>query len=238
VTTEADLVTPRVQAFGDRGVIVDLGRSPGPETSRLVHDLVQHLIRQLGDEWSSDPDGEGWEMPVPAASSILVPVDAVQPGAALAVERVASIVAGWQPSSADTATEARDLIEIPVHYGGADGPDLLAVADLAGLRPEQVIELHSGRDYDVAFLGFAPGFAYLGPVAPELTLPRRREPRDRVPAGSVAIGGPQTAVYPGDGPGGWWLLGRTPTTIWDPDRDAPALLRPGTRVRFRPVLGS
>jgi KipI family sensor histidine kinase inhibitor len=127
------------------------------------------------------------------------------------------------------------VIEIPVHYGGRHGPDLAEVAGLAGPAPEQVIALHSGREYSVDFLGFAPGFAYLGPLAPELTLPRRPVPRPWLPAGSVAVGGPQTAVYPVDGPGGWWLIGWTPFPVWDPARVPPALLEPGRRVRFRPL---
>ncbi|MGH7651689.1 MAG: 5-oxoprolinase subunit PxpB [Gemmatimonadaceae bacterium] len=113
-----------------------------------------------------------------------------------------------------------------------DGPDLTHVADTTGLSVEEVIARHTGRTYTVDIIGFVPGFAYLSELEPGLHLPRRAEPRPRVPAGSVAIAGAQTAVYPLDTPGGWHLIGRTSTTMFDPARDPPALLQPGDKVRF------
>ena len=129
------------------------------------------------------------------------------------------------------------LATIAVRYGGADGPDLDEVAALHGLRPSDVVDLHAGATYRVFFLGFAPGFAYLGPLPAELVTPRRATPRERVPAGSVAIAGEQTGVYPFETPGGWQLIGRTEERLWDldPDRRSPALLQPGDSVRFRPL---
>jgi len=120
-------------------------------------------------------------------------------------------------------------IEIPVVY---DGPDLDEVAELVGLSPDEVVRRHVAAKYVVAFLGFAPGFAYLLGGDERLEVPRRANPRERVPAGSVAIAGPYSGVYPRDTPGGWRLLGRTSTTLFDPDRGRPALLEPGDRVRF------
>jgi KipI family sensor histidine kinase inhibitor len=122
-------------------------------------------------------------------------------------------------------------IEIPVVY---DGPDLAEVAELAGLREAEVVERHAAATYAVAFTGFAPGFGYLTGLDPALRLPRRKTPRERVPAGSVAIAGEYAGVYPRESPGGWRLLGRTDAALWDLDRDPPALLRPGVRVRFVP----
>ncbi|CAN5664833.1 hypothetical protein BH23CHL8_BH23CHL8_25590 [soil metagenome] len=119
-----------------------------------------------------------------------------------------------------------------MRYGGPDGPDLEAVARATGLTSDRVIELHAGTGYRVLMLGFAPGFAYLGTLPAGLELPRRPEPRLRVPAGSVAIAGRRTAVYPFATPGGWHLLGRTDATLWDPTSDPPHRLRPGDRVRF------
>jgi KipI family sensor histidine kinase inhibitor len=126
-------------------------------------------------------------------------------------------------------------LEIPVRYGGRDGPDLEQVAASLGLSPQEVVRRHAAPSYRIFVLGFAPGFAYLGPLPPELRLPRRAEVRQRVPAGSVAIAGEQTAVYPFETPGGWHILGRTELVLWDPAADPPALLRPGGRVRFAPV---
>lgn len=124
------------------------------------------------------------------------------------------------------------LWEIPTVY---DGPDLDAVAAATGMGRDAVIALHSGQIYGVAMLGFMPGFAYMTGVAEALRLPRRAEPRVRVPAGSVAMADEMTAIYPWDSPGGWHLLGRTGMTLFNLDNTPPALLAPGDRVRFVPV---
>jgi KipI family sensor histidine kinase inhibitor len=129
----------------------------------------------------------------------------------------------------DTRTDA---MEIPVCYGGQFGPDLGIVAEHAGLSPEAVVARHTAGDYRVAMLGFMPGFAYLLGLDAALQLPRRTTPRTRVPAGSVAIGGAQTGIYPRELPGGWHLIGRTPRVLFDAAREPPALLAPGQRVRF------
>jgi KipI family sensor histidine kinase inhibitor len=120
-------------------------------------------------------------------------------------------------------------VELPVSY---DGPDLDEVAELTGLTAAEVARRHAGADYVVAFCGFAPGFGYLTGLPPELHVARRRTPRRAVEPGSVGIAGEYAGVYPRRSPGGWHLLGRTDAALWDPDRDPPALLAPGTRVRF------
>lgn len=124
---------------------------------------------------------------------------------------------------------------LPVIYGGADGPDLTAVAQVAGMEPEAVIERHTTQDYVVYMLGFLPGFPFMGDVPTELRLPRRTEPRVRVPAGSVAIANGMTAIYPWESPGGWHLLGRCPAPLFDASRTVPALLAAGDRVGFEAV---
>lgn len=136
------------------------------------------------------------------------------------------------------AQDGARQVEIPVHYGGEHGPDLAAVAALTRLAPEEVVARHCAAEYRVAMLGFAPGFAYLLGMDPALAVPRRADPRQRVPAGSVAIGGAQTGVYPDELPGGWQLIGRTPLRLFDPLAAEPALLRPGDRVRFRAAGGA
>ena len=128
------------------------------------------------------------------------------------------------------------MIEIPVQYGGDAGPDLADVAALAELSTSDVVDLHRGAEYRVFFLGFAPGFAYLGPLPEPIATPRLATPRERVPAGSVGIAGAQTAVYPFAMPGGWRIIGRTDAPMWDLTRDSPSLLRPGDRVRFVPTV--
>ena len=175
---------------------------------------------------------------VPAYASVLVPFDPLSLSVAEATEAVAAIV-DTTASGAATATDAGRgdgrLVEVPVRYGGAEGPDLEDVARLHGLRPSDVVELHASAEYEAFFLGFAPGFAYLGPLPASLVTPRLDVPRPRVPAGSVAIAAEQTAIYPTDTPGGWRLIGRTDLRPWDVSRDPPALILPGDRVRFVPV---
>jgi inhibitor of KinA len=127
------------------------------------------------------------------------------------------------------------LIEVPVRYGGDLGPDLADVAAFAGCSEQEVIDLHAGREYRVYMLGFIPGFAYMAEVAPQIAAPRRATPRTAVPAGSVAIAGGQTGIYPAVTPGGWNIIGRTPLQPYDPDRREPFLFKSGDRVRFRPI---
>ncbi|HEX9303102.1 MAG TPA: 5-oxoprolinase subunit PxpB [Thermoanaerobaculia bacterium] len=126
---------------------------------------------------------------------------------------------------------------IPVAYGGEFGPDLPVLANDRGISVEELARRHAGADYTVAFLGFSPGFAYLTGLPPGLSAARRHSPRTRVPAGSLAIGGDYTAIYPAESPGGWRLIGRSPVRLFDPAAHPPALLRPGDRVFFQPVSG-
>lgn len=127
------------------------------------------------------------------------------------------------------------LHEIAVDYGGEAGPDLPALAEAAGLDVPGYVRLQADALYTVAFLGFQPGFPYLCGLPGRLQAPRRASPRARVAAGSVAIGGVYTGIYPSDGPGGWQVIGRTASVLFDPRRDPPALLLPGDRVRFVPA---
>jgi KipI family sensor histidine kinase inhibitor len=127
------------------------------------------------------------------------------------------------------AAESGREIEIPTQY---DGPDLLETAERSKLSVEELVALHSGREYRAFFLGFLPGFAYCGVLDPRIVAPRLLRPRERVPAGSVAVADGQTSVYPFNSPGGWRLIGRTDVTVFDATREPPVLIRPGDRVRF------
>jgi len=129
----------------------------------------------------------------------------------------------------------RKQLDVPVCYGGAFGPDLEEVARLTQLIPAQVVELHSSVNYRVCFLGFAPGFPYLGGMDRRIAVPRLDSPRKKVAPGTVAIADEQTGIYPVSSPGGWRLIGRTPLKLFTPDEPSPALVLPGDRLRFRPI---
>jgi inhibitor of KinA len=126
-------------------------------------------------------------------------------------------------------------VEIPVCYDPKFALDLEHVARHAQISPSEVVELHSAADYRVHCLGFTPGFPYLAGLPKKLATPRRVTPRKEIPGGSVAIGGAQAGIYPQRSPGGWNVIGRTPLRLFDPQKDPPALLRSGDRVRFRPI---
>jgi KipI family sensor histidine kinase inhibitor len=173
------------------------------------------------------------------------------PGVTAGIPGLASLLVELEPASADAdavrAELERRLAEpapsdaparlrtIPVLYGGAVGPDLADVASLIGLPEADVAARHAAAHLRVLFDGFAPGFAYLGELPAELQVPRLDTPRTRTPAGSVAVAGSTTGIYPAELPGGWRVIGRTPIVLFDPRRDPPAYLLPGDRVRFEPI---
>lgn len=202
-----------VHRFGETALLVDL-----PDLA-----AVRSLHRALTTEAPA-----GVVDVVPAARTVLVRCAAPT---AVADARAWVEDALLRAPSDDGPTSAGSVVEILVHY---DGPDLEDVARWAGVSAEEVVARHSGREYEAAFGGFAPGFTYLAGVDPLIAAPRLATPRTRVPAGSVALAGELTAVYPGESPGGWRLLGLTSTRMFDVDRDPPALVAPGARVRFVP----
>lgn len=144
--------------------------------------------------------------------------------------RAAEEIASWPIGPVPAA--ARGPVDVPCRYGG---PDLAAVAVHWGVSEGEVGELHSSLVHRVAFCGFAPGFAYIEGLGLRWEVPRRASPRPAVPGGSVALAGTYTGIYPRSSPGGWQLIGHTDVVLWDPDREPPALLGPGTPVRFVPL---
>ena len=160
---------------------------------------------------------------VPASRTVLVrcrPVEGV-------LGRTAERLTGLDVT--DHASGEGPHVEIEVSY---DGPDLADVAGLTGLSEDEIVRLHTDTEWTVAFTGFLPGFGYLVGGDERLVVPRRDEARTSVPAGSVGLAGEFTGAYPRESPGGWQLIGRTEAVLWDPDRQPPALLAPGTRVTF------
>lgn len=206
--------------LGDSALGITVADRISPDAIRRVHSLTASL-RSAGIPGIQDV--------VPAYTGVVLFYDPLH----LDYRDLAGVIRGqWS----DTNSAAQDIPPrswtIPVTY---DGPDLPAVANATGLSIEEIIARHSDPWYDVYFLGFVPGFAYLGPLDPALVLPRRDTPRPRVPAGSVAIGGAQTVVYPLVTPRGWHLLGRTDISLFDPASQEPARLAAGDRVRFQPT---
>ncbi|MGH9174550.1 MAG: 5-oxoprolinase subunit PxpB [Vicinamibacterales bacterium] len=211
-----------IRLSGDTMLLVEWESSIDPVINQRVIALADRLQRRLGHVVRDI---------VPAYCTVGVHFDPLSTDLAAlerAIEQEAALLS--------EATEVeRPPIEISVRYGGEDGPDLDAVAEWAGCSPELVVERHSAPTYRVYMLGFVPGFSYMGRVDREIAAPRRRVPRDRVPAGSVGIAGEQTGVYPIASPGGWQLIGRTDAVMFDPCRAQPSLLRPGDFVRFTPA---
>ena len=216
-----------VESFGDAALLVTLGDRVDPVLAAAAQRVAAGL-----DAIATTHGGFG--RAVPAHASVLLPFDPVVIDVDAATALVRSRLALPGSSRADDAA-APMPIEIPVRYGGPDGPDLAGVADMHGLTPGDVIDVHASATYRVLFLGFAPGFAYLGGLPAALTTARRVTPRERVPAGSVGIAGELTGIYPLSMPGGWQLIGRTDARMFDAARAEPALLRPGASIRFIPL---
>jgi KipI family sensor histidine kinase inhibitor len=199
----------RVRPAGERGLLVEVD---GLETVHRLHAALREL----------DPPGVV-EL-VPGYRTVLVVAD---PDRAGVLDELAARLPGLELPPAEAV--AGETVEIPVTY---DGEDLPEVASLTGLDAAEVVRRHTAPEYTVAFLGFSPGFPYLVGLDPALEVPRRDTPRTSIPAGSVGLAGNQTGIYPTASPGGWQLIGRTEVTLFDPTRDPPALLAPGTRLRF------
>lgn len=172
----------------------------------------------------------------PAYASLLLRFDPLQTETGQLAAMLSGIIGSATAANpASTRADESGIIEIPVCYGGEFGPDLDTVAAHASLSRDDVIVRHTAAVYSVAMLGFAPGFPYLLGLDPALHVPRRANPRTRVLAGSVAIGGAQTGIYPRELPGGWNLIGCTPATLFDARQQSPCLLVPNDRVRFRAI---
>jgi len=221
--TSAVLPAIQLEPMAEDALLLRFGDTIDPSLNAHVHAAAAHLQQRF-------PALEY----VPAYASLLVRFDPAQwpshdersPHQRLGDAIMAAL------ADLSMAVAESMLIEIPVLY---DGTDLSEVATLTGFSIEDVIARHVAMKYRVAMLGFAPGFPYLLGLDPALAVPRRSDPRQRVPAGSVAIGGQQTGIYPAELPGGWQLIGRTPLRLFDVAADVPSRLAPGDRVRFHAI---
>lgn len=219
----------QVHPLGDRAILVEVGNAVDDQTRRRVHSLWSHLARE---------PVAGVVDVVPGLASVAIHYEpnlvACAPGE-MPHATMVRLVRQRAESLRLTEEIAPRTVEIPVCYDEAAAPDLTDVARHAGMTTGDVVALHSTGDYIVHMIGFLPGFPYLSGLDQRLTTPRRASPRVRVPAGSVAIGGSLTGIYPLGSPGGWHLIGRTPARLFAPDSDRPILLGIGDRVRFRAI---
>ncbi len=211
----------KIRPASDRALLVSFGDEISVETHRQVLRLMRAM----------EGRGPGILNLHPAFASVLIDFDPRR----RTHDDIEAMVRERMSAQSEWSAAPPRTVEIPVCYGGACGPDLEFVARHTGLEPVRVIELHSSVEYLVYFLGFSPGFPYLGGLPRELATPRLAAPRKSVPAGSVAIGGGQTGIYPMESPGGWRIIGRTALRLFDEDARPPALLRMGDHVRFVPV---
>jgi inhibitor of KinA len=208
------------RAASDQAILVYLGDEIGPVAHRRVVKLLR-LLQAESLPWVKNLQ--------PAYCSLQISFDACKVDHA---EVEAAVRACERRAEREIALPPRQRIEIPVCYGGELGPDLADLAAMHSRTPEAVVKLHASQTYRAYFLGFAPGFAYLGDLPEEIAAPRLDSPRKKVPAGSVAIAGRQTAVYPFSTPGGWRLIGRTPLQVFRPERDPMGLIAVGDEVHF------
>jgi inhibitor of KinA len=212
----------RFQAASDQTLLIYLGEEIGAAT----HERVARLVRLLQREplkWLRNIQ--------PAYCSLLITFDV----AAVDHAEVQAIISELEKRAKKMPAAKPRLVEVPVCYGGEFGPDLEWVAAQCGLTAEKVVELHIAPTYHAYFLGFAPGFAYLGDLAEEIAVPRLGAPRKEVAAGSVGIAGRQSAIYPFGMPGGWRLIGRTALEIFRREREPMGMIAIGDRIKFRPI---
>jgi len=213
-------VKPRVVPFGEGALLVELGSE--------FQENVVGWARAIAGYWETIFT---FGPAVPAYASVLLRFDPLRIAPTQA-EKVAAELLRRGEFMLVAGNEPRRLIEIPTRY---DGPDLAETAERSRLTVEQLVALHAKRDYTAYFLGFMPGFAYCGRLDPRIISSRLERPRERVPAGSVAIADGQTSVYPLASPGGWRLIGRTELSMFDPSSAEPVRVRAGDRVRFVPL---
>ena len=217
------------EPLGEDGLLLRLGSSIDAATNQQVHALAAHIGR-LRPEWLREI------VPAYATLGLFIDPEHVQARGRSASELLAPLLARLDPTNAASVpAPLLPVAQIPVCYEGECAPDLAEMARYLELDEGTLVARHCAALYTVAMIGFAPGFPYLLGMDPTLATPRKASPRTVVPAGSVAIGGSQTGIYPSQSPGGWQLIGRTPIRLFAPDRTPPTLLCPGQPVRFVPI---
>jgi inhibitor of KinA len=204
---------------GDQSILVQFGTEINEQINTKVRRFA-HLVESQS--------GEAFGEVILGYTTVLVHYNSL----AISYPEVVQQFKKWENEWSETDLPASRVIEIPVVYGAQYGPDLEDVAAHNALSSDEVIKIHSSKDYLVYFLGFTPGFPFLGGMSEKIATPRLQSPRVSIPAGSVGIANNQTGIYPVSSPGGWRLIGRTPLRFYDPMSDPPFLLQPGDYLRF------
>ena len=210
---------PRIVPLGDSALLVQLGDEIDSNTNQYVHALAALITHSHFD---------GVIETVPAYATLLVHYDPL----ILSFGQLKNVLREKMAQIEDNAPRTQKRVEVPVRYGGEYGIDLESVAHHCRLSVEEIIRIHSERIYSVFMMGFTPGFPYMGKLDDALITPRLELPRTHVPAGTVAIAGSQTGIYPIASPGGWQLIGWTPLQLFNPDSESPFLFSPGDEVKF------
>ncbi len=213
---------PKFLSSGDSAITVEFGNEISAEINACVHALDKALHKK---------NILGIVETVPTFRSLLIIYDPCITGGEKLKAKIKKLCGDLEASSEGK----KRIIEIPVLYGGEYGEDLKDVAEINKLTEDEVIKIHSGTDYLIYMLGFLPGFAYLGGLDDRIKTPRLQNPRTKIHAGAVGIGGEQTGIYPLSSPGGWRLIGTTPVKPYDPERDEPILYSAGDYIRFVPI---
>ena len=212
----------RIAAAGDSSLLIEFGNEINEEINRRITTIVQLM---------KDQQIEGVVDMIPAFCSLLINYDP----RIISFEKMQKRMEALAKMDLKGGTQRKRVFESPVCYGGQYGPDMETITAHSGLTEREVIEIHSSRDYLIYMLGFLPGFCYLGGLDERIHTPRLANPRLKISAGSVGIGGSQTGIYPMDSPGGWQLMGMTPVKTYDPERKNPILVEAGDYIRFIPV---
>ena len=210
--------------LADKALIVEFGNIISPDINRRVHSL--HDVISIAEI-------PGVSECVPTYRSLLIIYEPTKVTYEKLVSQVKNLEKKSKAGCVPKRTTRRAVV--PVAYGGEFGPDIRQVAQYHNLKDDDIVRIHSAREYLVYMIGFIAGFPYLGELDDEIVTPRLETPRLRVPEGSIGIAERQTGIYPREAPGGWQIIGRTPLKLFDPLWQPPALIQPGDTVRFRPV---
>lgn len=208
---------------GDKSIVVEFGNLISEEINKKVVSLMEAIensdINDFIDEMT------------PTYRSLMINYNPLK----IDFDSLLKEVKLLEKNIKSSGTIKKNIIEIPVLYGGEYGPDIENIAKHNNLSIEEVIKIHSEKEYLIYMLGFTPGFPYLGGMDERIETPRLKAPRTKIPGGSVGIASKQTGVYPIDSPGGWQLIGRTPLKLYDPDKESPILLKAGNYIKFIPI---